>query len=147
MSIRRENEGNKKEMQYASSSPSFGVTKTYRIMIYYESDQGPLPLNKIMTKIIRNTCKEGKQQVWNVEAEEQVQLENGAFVNTRTEMYNARNGRTPKGFGLRAQTNISREISALPQAKSKDKVDHCQNAANCSNLSKQTRLPDFGLLI
>ncbi len=125
------------------SSPS-GVTKTYRIILYYESDQGPLPLDKVIPKMVESN---GTEDIWNVEAEQQVQAENGAFVNAGSETYDICDDNPAKPISLRTN-NPSREVTTSPQPKWKDKEDGYQNTcSNCVNTSKQTSLSDFGLLI
>ena len=128
-------------MRYASSS---GVTKTYRIILYYESDQGPLPLDKVIPKMVESN---GREDVWNVEAEQQVQAENGTFVNAGSETYDICDDNPAKRISL--TNNPSREVTTSPQPKWKDKEDDYQNtgSSNCVNSSKQTSLSDFGLLI
>ena len=129
-------------MRYGSPS---GVTKIYRIILYYESDQGPLPLDKVIPKMVDSN---GREDVWNVEAEQQVQAENGAFVNAGSETYDICDDNPAKPISLRTN-NHSREVTTLPQPKWKDKEDGYRNtcSSNCVNSSKQTSLSDFGLLI
>ncbi len=129
-------------MRYGSPS---GVTKTYRIILYYESDQRPLPLDKVIPKMVEPN---GREHVWNVEAEQHVQAENGAFVNAGSETSDKCDDNPAKPISLRTN-NPSGEVTTSPQPKCKDKEDGYQNtsSSNCVNSSKQTSLSDFGLLI
>ena len=63
-----------------------GIYKTYRIIIYYESDQGPLPLDPAVTNMLETGCSDTTNQILNIEAEQHVLLDDGTFVNTGSEM-------------------------------------------------------------
>lgn len=64
----------------------YGTYKTYRIVIYYESDQGPLPLGLAVPKMLETSNYNITNQVRNIEAEQQVLLDDGTFVNIESEM-------------------------------------------------------------
>ncbi|MFZ0326364.1 MAG: hypothetical protein WAL66_03590 [Nitrososphaeraceae archaeon] len=64
----------------------YGTYITYRIVIYYESDQGPLPLGLAVPKMLETGNSNITNQVRNIEAEQHVLLDDGTFVNTESEM-------------------------------------------------------------
>ena len=63
-----------------------GIYKTYRIIIYYESDQGPLPLDPAVSNMLETGYSDTTNQILNIEAEQHVLLDDGTFVNTGSEM-------------------------------------------------------------
>lgn len=63
-----------------------GIYKTYRIIIYYESDQGPLPLDLAVSNMLESDYSGTTNQILNIEAEQHVLLDDGTFVNTGSEM-------------------------------------------------------------
>jgi len=63
-----------------------GIYKTYRIIIYYESDQGPLPLDPAVSNMLETGYSDTTNQILNMEAEQHVLLDDGTFVNTGSEM-------------------------------------------------------------
>lgn len=65
---------------------STGIFKTYRIIIYYESDQGPMPLGLAISNMFESSYSKIVNNIRNVEAEQQVLLGDGTFVNTESEM-------------------------------------------------------------
>ena len=63
-----------------------GIYKTYRITIYYESDQGPLPLGQAISNMTETSHSIITDRILNIEAEQQVLLDDGTYVNTESEM-------------------------------------------------------------
>src|SRR5215475_2610995 len=54
--------------------------------IYYESDHGPLPIDHAVSNMLESGHSYSPNQILNIEAEQQVLLEDGTFVNTGSEM-------------------------------------------------------------
>ncbi len=63
-----------------------GIYKTYRIIMYYESDQGPLPLDLAVSNMLETDYSGATNQILNIEVEQHVLLDDGTFVNTGSEM-------------------------------------------------------------
>lgn len=54
--------------------------------MYYESDQGPLPLDLAVSNMLETDYSGATNQILNIEAEQHVLLDDGTFVNTGSEM-------------------------------------------------------------
>ncbi len=65
---------------------SNGIYKTYRITIYFESDQGPLHLGHAISSMMETNNSIIANRILNVEAEQQVLLDDGTYVNTECEL-------------------------------------------------------------
>src|SRR5215831_7224843 len=55
--------------------------------IYYESDHGPLPIDHTVSNMLESGHSDIPNQILNIEAEQQVLLEDGTFVNIGSEMF------------------------------------------------------------
>ena len=64
---------------------SNGIYKTYRITIYFESDQGPLQLGPAISNMMKTNNSIIANRILNIEAEQQVLLDDGTYVNTESE--------------------------------------------------------------
>jgi hypothetical protein len=65
---------------------SNGIYKTYRITIYFESDQGPLHLGHAISSMMETNNSIIANRILNIEAEQQVLLDDGTYVNTECEL-------------------------------------------------------------
>jgi hypothetical protein len=63
-----------------------GIYKTYRITIYFESDQGPLQLDQAISSMMETNNSIMANRILNIEAEQQVLLDDGTYVNTECEL-------------------------------------------------------------
>lgn len=54
--------------------------------MYYESDQGPLPLDLAVSNMLETDYSGATNRILNIEAEQHVLLDDGTFVNTGSEM-------------------------------------------------------------
>ena len=57
-----------------------GIYKTYRIIMYYESDQGPLPLDLAVSNMLETDYSGATNQILNIEAEQHVLLDDGTLL-------------------------------------------------------------------